>query len=192
MLLQHGLNVFHIGFCLGVFGFQLFNAAGALVEQPGQALGLFLGGIKVLQLVHQIAQHTAHFAQILGAHLAECGFGKISDLFLAGRAVLHHLLAVGHIDLFGKVGHHLSFLGAQGGILHRNGLHLFGLLLCGLLGGFVGSGVQCQAGCGRGIQRKLRGGVQIVQIQFGHGLYPPIHMHPKGRQIGGFSDTLSS
>ena len=74
---------------------------------------LLLIGVKALQLANEVGDHIAHLAQILGGHLGEGCFGEIADLLLAGRAVLQHLLAVGDIDLLGKLIHHGLLLGGQ-------------------------------------------------------------------------------
>ena len=147
MALQHGLDLFHVGLGLVVLHLHGIQLVALLLEEAQNAFFLFLTGIKAFQLTDQAGDHVAHLAQILGGHLGERSLGEIADLFLAGRAVLQHLLAVGNVDLLGELVHH--------GLFFRGQVHLR-LLRCGcfLLGGcclflFCRGGVQRQGGyCG--------------------------------------------
>ena len=152
MALQHGLDLFHIGLGLVVLHLHGIQLVALLLEEAQNALFLFLTGIKALQLTDQAGDHVAHLAQILGGYFGERSLGEIADLFLAGRAVLQHLLAVGNVDLLGELVHH--------GLLLRGQVHL-----CLRSGGFLldgrslflrcRGGVQCQGGHSGCIQIKV-------------------------------------
>ncbi len=104
MLVQRRADLVHIHLGLVVLRFQLRNAALPLFEQAAQPL--FLSGIvKPLELNDQIREHISHFAQILCAHLIERLVGKIGDVLLRGRAVIHHLGGIADVDLLGKAAH---------------------------------------------------------------------------------------
>ena len=123
-----------------------------LFEEAQNALLLLLIGIKVLQLPDEVGDHIAHLAQILGGHLGQSSLGEIADLLLAGGAILQHLLAVGDIDLLGKLIHHGLLLGGQVYLCLRGGS-------CGgffLLRHSGGGGVQRQGGHCGGIQVKVQ------------------------------------
>ena len=153
MCFQHGLDLFHVGLGLVVLCFEGVQLVGLLLEEAHDALLLFLVGVKALQLADEVGDHIAHLAQILGGHLGEGCFGEIADLLLAGRAVLQHLLAVGDVDLLGKLIHHGLFLGAQLHLCLR-GRGSGGLFLLRYSGG---GGVQRQGGHCGGIQIKIQG-----------------------------------
>ena len=152
MCLQHGLDLFHISLGLVVLGLEGIQLAGLFLEEAHNALLLLLVGVKALQLANEVSDHIAHLAQILGGHLGEGSLGKIADLLLAGRAVLQHLLAVGDIDLLGKLIHHGLLLGGQVHLCFR-GRGSGGLFL---LRHSSGGGVQRQGGHCRGIQIKIQ------------------------------------
>ena len=150
---QHGLDLFHVSLGLVVLGLEGLQLAGFLFEEAHNALLLFLVGVKTLQLANEVGDHIAHLAQILGGYLGESGFRKIADLLLAGRAVLQHLLAVGDIDLLGKLIHHGLLLWGQVHLCFR-GRGSGGLFL---LRHSSGGGVQRQGRHCGGIQIKVQG-----------------------------------
>ena len=141
MALQHGLDLFHIGLGLVVLHLHGVQLVALLLEEAQNALFLFLTGIKAFQLTDQAGDHVTHLAQILGGHLGERSLGEIADLFLAGRAVLQHLLAVGNVDLLGELVHH--------GLLLRGQVHL-----CLRSGGFLLDGRSLFLRCRGGVQRQ--------------------------------------
>ena len=153
MCFQHGLDLFHVGLGFVVLGLKGVQLAGFFLEEAHNALLLLLVGVKALQLADEAGDHITHLAQILGGHLGEGSLGKITDLFLAGRAILQHLLAVGDIDLLGKLIHHGLLLGAQVQLCLRGGGSggLF-LLRHGSRGGVQRQGRHC-----RGVQIKVQG-----------------------------------
>ena len=152
MAFQHRLDLFHIGLGLTVLHLHGVQLVALLLEEPQNALLLLFPGVKALQLADEAGDHVAHFAQILGGHLGEGRFGEVADLFLAGRAVLQHLLAVGDIDLFGKLIHHGLFFRAEVHLLFRGGCLLRGRSCL-----FFGSGfrVEGQGGHCGGVEVKI-------------------------------------
>ena len=146
----------HVGFF--ILGFEVFNVGLLLFEKAEKALALF-GCIKTLQFADQVGDQFAGFPHILGFDTVEGVVRKIAEFFLAGRAVLQHHLAVGDVDLFGKIIDHLLLFGGQRGVFHLEGRGLFGFLHHFL----VRFRVERQGG-GRGIQRQGRGG-RNVQIK---------------------------
>ena len=153
MALQHGLDVLHIRLGLAVLGLEVVQLVALLLEETQNALLLFFVGVEVLQLPDEVGDHVAHLAQIFGGDLGEGGFGEVTDLFLAGGAVLQHLLTVGDVDLLCEGNHHRLLLRGQPDFR------------CGGGGGFLlllhrrssGSGVQRQSGYCGGIEVKIQG-----------------------------------
>ena len=103
MLFQLFHDLVHVDFGLVILGLQRGNVLRALLEQTKEPLLFLRLKVQALQLHHQIAQHIADFAQILGAHGAESGVRELGDVFLRGTAVVYDLLGVLNVDLLGKV-----------------------------------------------------------------------------------------
>ena len=99
MLLQGFHNLIHVDFGLIEGGLHLGHGLAGLLEQAKEALLLLGVEVQALQLHHQVAQHIAHFAQVLGADGVEGGIGKLGNVILGAAAIVHHLLGVGNIDL---------------------------------------------------------------------------------------------
>ena len=128
VVLQLGLDAFHVHISFVVFHFQGFQLVGLFLEKAQEAFLIFCGGVKAFQLADQLGDEFAGLTHILGAHAGKRTVRKITQLFLAGGAVLQNHLGVGQVDLFSKILHHLLLFGAQRGILHGNGGSLFGFL----------------------------------------------------------------
>ena len=95
MLLQGLGNAVHIGLHLAVLGLHALNLVAGLAEQTRQPLFL-LAGAKALQLHHQLAEVSAHLAQVLAAHIAQGVLGEARHALLGGGAVLQdHVGALG-------------------------------------------------------------------------------------------------
>ena len=164
MVLQLGLDALHVFVGAVVAGLEGLQIGLLLFEEPENAALLFLGGVKALQFVDEVGDELAGLAHVLGANLGKGGVGKFAQLFLAGGAVLQHHLAVGDVDFFRKIVHHLLLFGGEGGVLHHDGSG-FLRLLHHL---FVGGRVQRQRGCGGGGVQRQAGGGGSVQIKIGH------------------------
>ena len=154
MLFQRLGNAVHIGLHLAVLGLHALDLVAGLAEQTRQPL-LLLAGAKALQLHHQLAEVSAHLAQILAAHIAQGVLGEARHALLGGGAVLQDHVGVGNVDLLGKLLHSLLLLLGKELVVQLHRLH--GLFLRGL-------------GHSRGIQGQLgNGGLGLrgVQGQFG-------------------------
>ena len=160
MAFQHFGDLVHIGLGLGVLGLHLLHFALAALEE---AEALLLGLADLLELQHKAAQCVAHGAQILGAHAAQRGLRKLSDVFLGGGAVLHDLGGVGDVNFGGKGIHSPAFFFREHTLIHNDGIDGFGLSRCGALGR------QCQSGDGGSGRGALggRGGALRIQRQLG-------------------------
>ena len=115
MLLERVANLLHIDLCLGVAALHDLQLVRLLAEEAEEAL--FLLGVEAFQLTHHVDDQVAHLAQILRAHIGEGSVGEVGHFLLGARAVLQDLGGVLHIDLLGKIIHHLLLLGRQ----HRLG-----------------------------------------------------------------------
>ena len=152
MGLQHALDILHVGLGLVVLGLEGVELVALFLEEAQNALLLLFACVKALQLANQVGDHIAHFAQVLGGHLGKSCFGEVTDLLLAGGAVLQHLLAVGDVDLLRELIHHGLLLWGQVHLCLR-GRGSGGLFLLRHSGG---GGVQRQGGHCGGIQIKVQ------------------------------------
>ena len=147
MLLERVANLLHIDLCLGVAALHDLQLVRLLAEEAKEAL--FLLGVEAFQLTHHVDDQVAHLAQVLCAHIGEGSVGEVGHLLLGARAVLQDLGGVLHVDLLGKIIHHLLLLGRQ----HRLGdLGLLQLRFLGhdQLGRVFQLRLQSQAGNGGG------------------------------------------
>ena len=130
MLFEGGLDGLDVRFRFAVLGLHVVELVTLFLEEAEDALFLF-ACVKALQLADQVGDHIAHFAQVLGGHLGKSCFGEVTDLLLAGGAVLQHLLAVGDVDLLSEGVHHRLLLGAELDLFGLGGRSGFGLLFLG-------------------------------------------------------------
>ena len=156
MLLQGLGNAVHIGLHLAVLGLHALDFIAGLAEKTRQTL-LLVAGAEALQLHHQLAEVSAHLAQVLAAHIAQGVLGETRHALLGGGAVLQDHVGVGNVDLLGEFVHGLLFLLGEQLVVQRYGLDLLLLHLGG------GVGLQGQLGHSyirfRGVQGQLRGHV---------------------------------
>ena len=115
MLLEGVADLLHIDLRLGVAALHDLQLVRLLAEEAEKPL--FLLGVEALQLAHHVDDQVAHLTQVLGAHVGKGGVGEIGHFLLGSRAVLQDLGGVLHVDLLGKIIHHLLLLGRQ----HRLG-----------------------------------------------------------------------
>ena len=134
VLLQRLGDPVHVGLGLAVLELHLLHGVVGPLEQTGKAL-LLLRRVDALQLRHQVRQHVADLAHVLGADGVQGAFGEVGDVLLGRRAVLQHLLGVADINLLGKALDRLLLrrrqdaqvgTGGGGRLLHQGGflLHL--------------------------------------------------------------------
>ena len=130
MLFEGGLDGLDVRFRFAVLGLHVVELVTFFLEEAEDALFLF-GGIKVFQLPDKVGDHAAHLAKVFGGHFGKCRLGEVTDLLLAGGAVLQHLLAVGDVDLLSEGVHHRLLLGAELDLFGLGGRSGFGLLFLG-------------------------------------------------------------
>ena len=130
MLFEGGLDGLDVRFRFAVLGLHVVELVALFPEEAEDALFLF-GGVKVLQLPDKVGDHAAHLAKVFGGHFGKCRLGEVTDLLLAGGAVLQHLLAVGDVDLLSEGVHHRLLLGAELDLFGLGGRSGFGLLFLG-------------------------------------------------------------
>ena len=125
---QRGGDGIDVHFHLIVARFQRLDLVAAALEPAENPLVLFLIGVKAFQLCHQVGDHLAHFAHVLGAHAGQRAIGKLGDVLLAGAAIGEHEVGIGHVDLLREFVDHLFFFGrkARGRLLVLFHLHQFG------------------------------------------------------------------
>ena len=113
MLFQRLHNIVDIGLSLVVGGFELRDALGGFAEETLEALLLLHVKVQALQLDHEVAEHAAHFAEILGAHRAKRRAGEIRDVLLGVAAVMHDLLGVHNVAFLRELAHCGLFGGGE-------------------------------------------------------------------------------